>query len=60
MTDFTKLKYSRKMVGKRVAVLIPGGYYFGIVSSVPEWDVFEVDNGKHKSRINIHDIRSAE
>jgi hypothetical protein len=60
MTDTNRLKYSRKMIGKRVCVLEPGGYYYGIVGNTPEWDVFIIETPHGKREVSIFDIRSIE
>jgi hypothetical protein len=48
------------MIGKRVCVLEPGGYYYGIVGNTPEWDVFIIETPHGKREVSIFDIRSIE
>jgi len=55
-----KLKYTQKMVGKRVAIIEKGNTIYGKVEAVRDFETVIVDLGTEKREVSIYEIRAAE
>ena len=57
MSD-SKLRYTQKLIGKRVCIIEKSTHVFGLVDSVKDWETVVVDvQGDGKRVVSIHDIR---